>query len=195
MSDQLPDPDLGTIVDGTFDPGAYDPLHANGLIAVSLPEPMMAAEFLLAVRRIAADDALHLSDAVLVVKHEDGSVAVQETIDPQPGRSALSGALWAGLLGLLVGGPVGWIAGLGVGAGVGAGVAKFVDLGIPDDWIDWFRQAVRPGTATIVVLVEDLDVAAFRAEVDRFPGAEILHTTLRAGALHELTENGLTQPE
>ena len=83
---------------------------------------------------------------------------------------------------------MGWAVGLGVGAGVGAGVAKIVDLGIPDEWVDWFREAVRPGTATIVVLVEDLDVAAFRAEVDRFPGAEILHTTLRAGALHELTD-------
>lgn len=175
--------DTGTEVDLA----AFDPNGANGLIAVSLPDPMMATEFLLAVRRIAAQDALRLHDAVLVVKEADGSVVVQETIDPQPGRSAVSGALWAGLLGLLVGGPVGWAVGLGVGAGVGAGVAKVVDLGIPDEWVDWFRQAVQPGTATIVILVEDLDVALLRAEIDRFPGAEVLHTTLRAGALTELT--------
>ena len=67
--------------------------------------------------------------------------------------------------------------------------AIFYEDDVPDEWIDWFREAVRPGTATIVVLVEDLDVAAFRAEVDRFAGAEILHTTLRAGALAELNRD------
>lgn len=185
MSDEhFDDP---TIADDTFDPGAFDADHANGLIGVSLPDPTMAAEFLLAVRRIGSNDRLHLRDAVLVVKEADGSVVVQETIDPSPGRSAVSGALWAGLLGLLVGGPVGWAVGLGVGAATGAGVAKVVDLGIPDEWVRWFREAVQPGTAAIVVLVEDLDVGAFRAEVERFPGAEVLHTTLRAGALAELT--------
>lgn len=176
-----------TIADDGFDPRAFDAGHANGLIGVTLPDPEMATEFLLAVRRIATHDRLRLRDAVMVVKQDDGSVVVQETIDPAPGRSAVSGALWAGLLGLLVGGPVGWAVGLGVGAGVGAGVAKVVDLGIPDEWVTWFREAVRPGTAAVVVLVEDLDVGAFRAEVERFPGAEVLHTTLRAGALGELT--------
>lgn len=176
-----------TIADDSFDPGSYDAEHANGLIGVSLPDPAMAAEFLLAVRRIAVNDRAKLRDAVLVVKHDDGSVVVQETMDPSPGRSAMSGALWAGLLGLLVGGPIGWAVGLGVGAATGAGVAKVVDLGIPDEWVRWFRDAVQPGTAAIVVLVEDLDVGAFRAEVERFPGAEVLHTTLRAGALAELT--------
>jgi uncharacterized membrane protein len=175
--------DTGTDIDL----GAYDPRRANGLIAVSLPDQLMAAEFLMAVRRIAAQNRLQLRDAVLVVKNDDEQVVVQETIDPTPARSALSGGLWAGLLGLIVGGPIGWAVGLGVGAGVGAGVAKVVDLGIPDEWVTWFRAAVQPGTAAVVVLVEDLDVASFRAEVGRFPGAEILHTTLRAGALDELT--------
>jgi len=176
--------DTGTDIDL----GAFDPRSANGLIAVSLPDQLMAAEFLMAVRRIAAQRALQLRDAVLVVKNDDESVVVQETIDPTPGRSALSGGLWGGLLGLLFGGPIGWAVGLGVGAGVGAGTAKLVDLGIPDEWVDWFRSAAHPGTATVVILVEDLDVATLRSEIDRFPGAEVLHTTLRAGALDELTK-------
>jgi uncharacterized membrane protein len=175
--------DAGTDIDL----GAFDPRRANGLVAVSLPDQLMAAEFLMAVRRIAAQSSLQLRDAVLVVKNPDESVVVQETIDPTPGRSALSGGLWGGLLGLLFGGPIGWAVGLGVGAGVGAGTAKLVDLGIPDEWVDWFRAAAHPGTATVVILVEDLDVAVLRGEIDRFAGAEVLHTTLRAGALAELT--------
>ena len=69
---------------------------------------------------------------------------VHETVDLQAGRTALSGAMWTGLLGLLVGGPVGWIAGMGIGAASGAITAKVVDLGVPDEWVEWFRAAVAP---------------------------------------------------
>ena len=169
-----------------FDLGAYDPRRANGLIAVSLPDQLMAAEFLMAVRRIAAQRALQLRDAVLVVKNDDESVVVQETIDPTPGRSALSGGLWGGLLGLLFGGPIGWAVGLGVGGGVGAGTAKLVDLGIPDEWVAWFREAVQPGTTTVVLLLEDLDIGALANEMTRFPFARLVHTTLPEDAMRRL---------
>ena len=64
---------------------------------------------------------------------------------PATSTSAASGAIWAGLFGLILGGPVGWIAGTAVGAAGGAITAKVVDHGIPDEGVDWFRQAVRPG--------------------------------------------------
>ena len=38
---------------------------------------------------------------------------------PSGGCAALTGAMWAGLFGLILGGPVGWIAGLVVGASAG----------------------------------------------------------------------------
>ena len=61
-----------------------------------------------------------LKDAVTVVKNSDGKTVVHETVDLQTGQSAMSGALWAGLIGLIVGGPVGWVAGLAVGAPFGS---------------------------------------------------------------------------
>ena len=91
-----------------------------------------------------------------------------------------------GLLGLIVGGPVGWIAGLGIGAGVGAVTAKVVDLGIPDEWVAWFEDAVHPDTATVLVLASDIDQRALGAEVDRFPGVRLVHTTIHADALSQL---------
>jgi len=99
-------------------------------------------------------------------------------MDPTSGRSALSGALWAGLFGLILGGPVRWVAGLAVGAGAGAVNAKMVDLGISDEWVAWFRDAVRPGTATAALLVEDLDRDALVAEAARFTGAELVYANL-----------------
>ena len=130
------------------------------LVGVAFEQALMAQEFLLAMSRLRANESLKLKDAVIVTKAPDGGVKVTETIDPTPGRSALSGAMWTGLLGLIVGGPVGWLAGIGIGAGAGAVTAKVVDLGIPDEWVDWFKQAVRPGTSAVIILAEEVDVRA-----------------------------------
>ena len=124
---------------------------------------------------------------MIVTKALDGGVKVTETIDPTPGRSALSGAAWTGLLGLIVGGPVGWLAGIGIGAGAGAVTAKMVDLGIPDDWVDWFKQAVRPGTSAVIILAEEVDMLALQHEAERFPGAELIESTLPDAAIADLT--------
>jgi uncharacterized membrane protein len=156
------------------------------LFGISFDGLLRAQEFLMAMTRISAAGHLGMKDAVLVVKDDDGKVHVRETVDPQPARSAASGAMLAGLMGLLVGGPVGWLAGLGIGAGAGAITAHLVDLGIPDAWVDWFKDAVRAGTATVVVLAEHVDLPVLEAEVHRFAGAQLVHTTLPLDGLARL---------
>jgi uncharacterized membrane protein len=165
---------------------SYQDFDGDGeqvLIGLSFDDAYRAQEFLTAMTRLSSVGSIKLRDAVIVKKDESGDVRVRETIDPQPGRSALSGAVWTGLLGLLVGGPVGWIAGLGVGAGAGAITAKVVDLGVPDEWVEWFRQAVRAGTTTVVILAEDVDLRALETETRRFAGAELVHGTMPAASL------------
>ena len=153
------------------------------LLGLSFGDRFRAQEFLSAITRLASLGSLKLRDAVIVTKDDDGDVKVQETVDPTPGRSALSGAMWTGLIGLVVGGPVGWVAGIGLGAGAGAITAKVVDLGIPDEWVAWFRAAVHDGTVTVVILAEELDIGALEAEVRRFAGAELVHSTLPGYAI------------
>lgn len=156
------------------------------LVGVAFQKPLMAQEYLLAMSRLRSEGSLKLLDAVIVAKTDEGAVKVTETIDPTPGRSALNGAMWTGLLGLVVGGPVGWIAGIGIGAGAGAVTAKVVDLGIPDDWVDWFKQAVQPGTSAVIILAEDLNNSALQREAERFPGAELIESTLPESAMTDL---------
>jgi len=158
---------------------------SDTLFGLSFDSLNRAQQFMLAVNGLAQDNKMHLVDAVLVVKG-DAHVRVRETIDPQPGRSALSAAVWTGLMGLIVGGLVGWIVGIALGAGAGAVAAKVIDLGIPDDWVGWFKEAVRPHTATVVVLAGAIDQAALAAEVVRFPGVRRVHTTLPAEAFSQL---------
>jgi uncharacterized membrane protein len=175
------------------DPSGWDPPtgieHVDtdqGLIGIAFDDQFRAQEFLTAMTRLNSQGALKLRDAVIVAKDHDGGVHVRETIDPQPARTAMSGAVWTGLLGLLVGGPVGWIAGLGIGAGAGAITAKVIDLGVPDEWVDWFRQAVREDTTAVIVLAEDLDMRTFEEEVRRFAGAELVHATLPSHAIGQV---------
>ena len=148
------------------------------LVGVSFEDLFRAQEFLTAASRLASKDDLKLRDAVLVTKDDEGNTRVKETIDPEPGRSALSGAMWTGLLGLLVGGPVGWVAGLAVGAGAGAVAAHVIDLGISDEWVAWFREAVTPGRSMVALLVTDLNRDALVAEASRFTGAELVYANL-----------------
>jgi uncharacterized membrane protein len=148
------------------------------LIGISFGDLFRAREFHTAVGRLSAMGRLKLKDAVFVVAGADGNTVVTETTDPTPGKAAVSGALWASLFGLMVGGPVGWIAGAAIGAGAGAATAKAVDLGIPDEWVDWFRQAAQPGRTTLAILATDVDRTAMADELGRFTGATLVYANL-----------------
>jgi len=148
------------------------------LVGISFSDVFRAQEFLTAVTRLAANGRLVLRDAVFVTKDESGKTVVRETVDPQPGPSALSGALWAGLFGLILGGPVGWVVGAGVGAGTGVVAAKVIDHGVSDEWVEWFRQAVHESTTTLVILVTDLHRAELVTELERFSGARLVYANL-----------------
>lgn len=148
------------------------------LVGISFDDNFRAQEFLSAATRLGSKGKLRIEDAVVVAKALDGNTRVVETIDPSPGRSALSGGMWAGLFGLLLGGPVGWIAGGVIGASAGAVTAKVVDLGVPDEWVEWFREAVQPGTTTVVLLLRDVDFHALTAEAERFRGAKLVYANV-----------------
>lgn len=180
-----PEPDP---TDATSRPSAASTGKTKVLVGITLSDAFRAQELLTAVNRLASQERLKLLDAVVVLKDADGNTHVKETIDPTPGRTAFSGAVWAGLFGLLLGGPVGWLAGTAVGAGAGAVTAKVIDLGIPDDWVEWFRAAVRPDTATLALLVGDLDVDALVAESRRFTGAELIYADLDDSAIERISD-------
>ena len=148
------------------------------LVGISFPDTFRAQEFLTATSRLASQQRLKLVDAVFVSKDENGRTMVRETTDPGPGRSALSGAVWASLFGLILGGPVGWVVGGAVGAGTGAVAAKIIDHGVSDEWVAWFRESVASGTTTLALLVEDLDPAALVTELERFAGARLVYANL-----------------
>ncbi len=158
------------------------------LVGVSFDDVFRAREFMTVASRLKSKNELVLHDVVLIVKDAEGKTVVTETVDPQAKSSALSGAVWAGLFGLLLGGPVGWVAGAAVGAGAGIAAAKVIDLGVSDDWVEWFRAAVGPETATVVLLVSDLRIEALIDEAKRFPGSHLVYANVDEGLLGRLVE-------
>ena len=156
------------------------------LVGISFDDIYRAQEFMTAAAGMAARGDLVLDDRVLIVKDEKGETKVVETTDLQGSRSAVSGAVWAGLVGLILGGPVGWAAGIAAGAGAGAIAAKVIDLGISDEWVEWFRQAVVPGSATVAMLVTDLNPDALLAEARRFTGSHLVYANLEDGMVDRL---------
>jgi uncharacterized membrane protein len=156
------------------------------LVGISFDDPFRAQEFLTAMTRLSSTGDLMLRDAVVLAKDDDGKTSVRETVDLGTGRTALSGAVWTGLLGLLLGGPVGWLAGLGIGAGAGAVTAKIVDVGVPDEWVAWFREAVQPGTFTVVVLATALNIETLVSETTRFPGGHLVYANLPPDTVNRL---------
>ena len=158
------------------------------LVGISFEDVFRAREFLSAAGRLASKDQLVLLDAVLITKDDEGRTSVTESKDPQAGPSALSGAVWAGLFGLVLGGPVGWMAGAAAGAGAGVVAAKVIDLGISDEWVAWFREAVQPGYATVALLVVDLHEDALVVEARRFTGSRLVYANLDPAAIDRLTD-------
>jgi uncharacterized membrane protein len=158
------------------------------LVGISFDDSFRAREFITAAQGMAHRKELALDDAVLIVKDEGGRTTVTETTDLSGGRTALSGAVWAGLFGLVLGGPVGWVAGLAAGGAAGAVAAKAIDLGISDDWVKWFREAIEAGSATVALLVSEVNEEALLAEAKRFTGSQLIYTNFNDDMIDRLSD-------
>jgi uncharacterized membrane protein len=164
------------------------PATADTIVGISFGDAFRAQEFLTASYRLVSQHNVELLDAVMISKDATGRTTVRETVDPQPGTSALRAGVWTGLLGLFLAGPIGWLAGAAVGAGAGAVRAKIVDVGVPDEWVAWFRDAVQPNTVTVVLLLGELNRAAVMAELERFAGARLVYANVAPDVVQRIRD-------
>lgn len=157
---------------------------ADHIIGVSFAKVTRAEEVLLALVHLQQEGEIALSDAVVVVKDDAGKVHIRQTIDPTPGRSALTGSIWGMLVGMLFGGPV-FLAAAAVGAGGGALMAKLIDLGLDDGWVKDVGKWLDPGTSALLVLVAAGVRPAVLRELGRYEG-DVLYCTFPDAVRHEL---------
>lgn len=153
------------------------------IVGITFEDVFRAREFLTAATRLVSKHQLELQDAVIIAKDDEGKARVQETRDPSPGTSAVSGGMWSGLLGLVLAGPIGLLVGGAIGAGAGAVTAKVVDVGVPDEWVSWFRDAVPANSVSVVLLLGNFDQSAVIDELERFAGARLVYANVDSAAV------------
>jgi uncharacterized membrane protein len=158
------------------------------LVAISFPDQFRASEFMTAAARLVSQGKLKAKDAVFVSKGDDGKAHVKETRDLQTGTTAASTGLWSAFIGLVFGGPIGMVVAGGIGAGAGAIAAKVVDLGIPDEWVDWLKEATEPGRTVLAILVTEFDREGLVDELERFQGARLLYGNLPVDVMTRIHE-------
>ncbi len=128
-------------------------------------------------------DTLHVDEAAVVVRDSGGKLKIEES--HHVAKGAVLGGIAGGVVGL-VAGPVGWLA-LG-GVGVGALAQRLRDSGFPDQRLREIGQGLKPGTSTLVAIVELRWVAevekALRAEA-----ADVVTEAMRDEVAAQLDES------
>lgn len=145
------------------------------IVGMSFAKVTRADEVLLALSHLQQEGEITMTDAVVASKDDGGRIHVRQTIDPTPGRSALTGSFWGMLVGSLFGGPV-FLVGAAVGAGGAALAAKLIDLGLDDGWVRQVAEWLDPGTSALLLLVTDDMRPTVVRELGRFEG-QVLYCT------------------
>lgn len=115
---------------------------------------------------LAAEGAVHLVDAAVVVKTDAGRVELHQRHELSVGEGAVGGGVAGVLAGLLLGFPIAApVAGIAVGAGLGA-----FDRGIEDSRMRRLGAGLEPGHAALCALVGKADWALVRERLAPLAG-------------------------
>jgi uncharacterized membrane protein len=136
------------------------------------------------VKQLVARGKLKVEDTCVVVRREDNMLDITETADMGATGGALRGGLAGALVGVLALVPV---AGLSVGAAICGFLARHNDYGIDRDFQRRMAEALTPGTAALVTVVESGDVDATLAAVASWR-ARVVATDLDEEVAEELRD-------
>ncbi|MDO0916710.1 DUF1269 domain-containing protein [Streptomyces sp. DT2A-34] len=144
------------------------------MVAVAYPNKNIANEVLAELRTLNTEHSLHLADAVLVTRDEEGKVKIHSGDSPVV-SGAVGGALWGGLIGLLFLQPL-------LGAAIGAATGGVTAAVTEDEdentaFIAQLGQRLRPGGAAVIALVIDATEDKVLPRIAHY-GGDLLHTSL-----------------
>ena len=165
-------------------------LEAAPAPAVIEPKPMTALSNLKTIEEAAKKGGVEIEDAVVVFRHPEGDVRIDQTRDMTARKGAKRGAFWGLLVGLLLGGPVG---GILWGLGIGAIYGRVVDHGIPDQFFKDVGSAVGKNKSAILLLIDDKDYERSIAYLRSFD-AEIYEGNVSDGTI-EAVEKAAQHPQ
>jgi uncharacterized membrane protein len=127
------------------------PDSEHQLVAISFFDAEPASRLVEAAQRLEDNGDLDVIDLVVLRSGEDGSVRIDDHLDPSPTTAAGRGALAGLVLGALVELP---IAGLAIGAIGSALLARKTDFGMPQEFVDELRDHLGPRRIVVAILAE-----------------------------------------
>lgn len=143
------------------------------LVAIAYPDKDRAQEVRKVLAQLQKQYLVDLIDAVVVTRDENGKVHLDQAV-PLTGASAVNGALWGMLIGLLFFAP---LLGAAVGAASGAIAGKLSDYGINDNFMRTLGEKIQPNTSALFVLARGGVPERVLPEVSKY-GGTVLHTSL-----------------
>jgi uncharacterized membrane protein len=145
----------------------------SDLIAVAYPDKETAEKVRDRLAELTMQHAIELEDAVVVDRDEKGRVKLHQIHSPAA-RMATGGALWGGLIGLLVLAP---LIGMAIGAAAGGASGAMMDVGVNDQFMRELGQKLPLGGAALIVLVRKVTADKVLPEISQY-GGEVLQTSL-----------------
>lgn len=152
------------------------------LIVIGYQDPVTAKRAYDQVLSLQKDLVVELRGLAIVSVDQDGKSHV-DTPQNFVGTTAVSGALWGLLLGVLF-----FVPGLGlVGGALGALFGKLSQSGVDEKFRSQVRTMLEPGRSAVVIMASKLTQDKFAAAMKPI-GGDILKTSLSDEAEKELAE-------
>lgn len=141
-------------------------------------QPDAAAKTLDRLRDLEEEYLIDLHDAVIVRRNEKGKLTLQQSVS-LASSGAWGGSFWGLLIGLIFAGPLGMVVGGAAGAGIGALTGSLGDFGINDDFIRSLSKDVEPCCSALFVLARSMTTDKVIAELQG-TGGSVIKTSLPA---------------
>ena len=142
------------------------------LLVIEYPTEAQAEEVRRKLLAMQKEYLIELGDAVVAVKQPDGTVKLNQLLQPVAAGAA-SGAFWGALIGLIFLMP---LAGAAIGAASGAIGGKLSDLGIDDAFMREAAKALQSGNAALFLLIRKMTTDKVVAEL-RGSGGTVLKSS------------------
>ena len=145
----------------------------SDLVAIIYPSEQKAEEVRQRLLRLQKEYLITISDAVIAVKTEAGSVKLSQLFSTTAAGAA-TGSFWGLLIGILFLNP---IIGVALGAAGGALGGALTDYGINDNFMKELSASLQPGNAALFVLIKNMTADKVLREIQD-AGGTVLKTSL-----------------
>jgi uncharacterized membrane protein len=140
------------------------------LLVIAFEDGNFEGKILEELRKLREHDIIRMIDLLFVVKDEQGDLAEVEHSDLSAEEAVEFGALVGALIGLGADGEEGAIAGAEIGAAKASGNGSLLDT----DEVWFLADAIPPGTAAAIALIEHRWAIPLRNAIDAARGHDLV---------------------